>query len=210
MAVIRTERGLDRLVNFADATVAIAITLLILPLVDVAGDIAHESVGTFVSEHNGELLGFVISFIVIGRFWIIHHRVFELVLDYSPAIIWYNFLWLASIVFIPFATNLVSAIGGDRGDVDAVYIGNMVVASVAMLLIEQHLYRHPELLKENARDSIDLLRGLTPALLLVVALVLAVLVPQVGLFWLLVLFLGRPLHALLVLVFRPRGSQSGR
>lgn len=207
MTVLRTERGLDRLVNFSDAAVAIAITLLILPLVDVAADIEHQSVGAFIGDHQGELLGFGISFVVIGRFWIIHHQVFERVRDYSITMIWLNFLWLASIVSIPFATNLVSAIGGDRGDVDAVYIGNMVVASLAMWFIELHLVRHPDLLREGALESIDLLRSLSPTILLAVALVLAVLFPTVGLFWLLVLFLGRPLHLLLQLLFRRRGSQ---
>lgn len=206
MAVIRTERGLDRLVNFSDAAVAIAITLLILPLVDVAQDIEHQSVGAFIADHQGELLGFAISFVVIGRFWIIHHQVFEWIRDYSITLIWLNFLWLASIVFIPFATNLVSTIGGDRGDVDAVYIGNMVVASVAMWIMEVHICRRPELLRDGALEDIDLLRSISPTILLAVALVLAVVVPTVGLFWLLVLFLGRPLHRLLALVFRPRGS----
>ena len=47
MAPIRTERGLDRLVNFSDATVAIAITLLILPLVDAASRIGSQSFADF-------------------------------------------------------------------------------------------------------------------------------------------------------------------
>ena len=34
---MRTERGLDRLITFVDAVVAIAITLLVLPLVEVLG-----------------------------------------------------------------------------------------------------------------------------------------------------------------------------
>jgi uncharacterized membrane protein len=33
--MVRTERGFDRIVNFSDATVAIAMTLLVLPLVDL-------------------------------------------------------------------------------------------------------------------------------------------------------------------------------
>lgn len=208
MAVIRTERGLDRLVNFSDATVAIAITLLILPLVDISGDIGEQSIGEFVAEHSGALLGFAISFVVIGRFWIIHHRVFEWVQDYSTAMIWANFLWLAAIVFNPFATNLLAGSDNSRGDVDAVYIGSMIVASIAMVLIEATLKRHPELLREDARDNIDLLRGATAPVLLAVALVLAVLFPHVGMWWLLLLFLGDPLYRILARVFRRRGSQT--
>lgn len=207
MAVIRTERGLDRLVNFSDATVAIAITLLILPLVDASGDLGSDTIAEFVGDHLGALLGFAISFVVIGRFWVLHHRVFEWVQDYSNAIIWANFLWLASIVFIPFATNLLATSDSGRGDVDAVYIGNMIVASGAMALIEISLNRHPELLREDARDKIDVLRGVAPSILLAVALVLAVLFPHVGLWWLLLLFVEGPLYRILVRVFRRRGSQ---
>ena len=42
MTRFRTERGLDRLVNFSDATVAIAITVLLLPLVDIALEIEQD------------------------------------------------------------------------------------------------------------------------------------------------------------------------
>ena len=62
MAVIRTERGLDRLVNFSDATVAIAITLLILPLVDQASKLGGKSFGDFLAENGWEIFAFVISF----------------------------------------------------------------------------------------------------------------------------------------------------
>lgn len=139
---MRTGRGLDRLVNFSDAIVAIAITLLVLPLVDTASDIGRLTLAGFARENIGGLLAFAISFAVIARFWVVHHRVFEWVADYSTAIVWANFLWLAAIVFIPFAANLLSEIDGDRPDVYALYIGNMLISSLAMLLIE-YLPRPP-------------------------------------------------------------------
>ena len=83
MTDLRTPRGLDRLVKFSDATVAIAITLLILPLVDFAGDIAHESLGKVLTTHSGAIISFAVTFAVIGRFWFAHHRIFERVGNYT-------------------------------------------------------------------------------------------------------------------------------
>ena len=105
MASFRTDRGLDRLVNFSDAAVVIAITLLVLPLVGVATEITrhHATVWGIFLANGGTFLAFAISFVVIARFWVVHHRVFEFVRDYNPTIVWLNFLWLASIVFLPFS-----------------------------------------------------------------------------------------------------------
>ena len=184
----RTERGLDRLVNFSDATVAIAITLLILPLVDLAGEIDDESFGEFFGEHVGAFVAFLVTFAVIGRFWLIHHRVFEYVRDYSIGLIWCNMLWLASIVFLPFAANAVSSPSVSNGSFDALYIGTMFVTTGSMLLLDLELRRHPELLVDGARDEIDLSRSIGFLVMLVIAGVLAYLVPTVGMLWVLLLF----------------------
>ncbi|MGI9825164.1 TMEM175 family protein [Agromyces sp. Marseille-Q5079] len=189
MAIRRTERGLDRLVNFSDATVAIAITILILPLVDLAGEIGDEHFGEFLARNAGAFIAFIVTFAVIGRFWVIHHRVFELVRDYSAGLIWANMLWLASIVFLPFAANAVSTRETADGSFDAVYIGTMFVTTTAMLLIDLILRRHPELLAEGTQ-RIELTRSLSVLIALVIAGVLAYLVPSVGMLWVLLLFLA--------------------
>jgi uncharacterized membrane protein len=46
---MRTERGLDRLVTFLDAVVAIAITLLVLPLVELLGEGHDEDLGRLLA-----------------------------------------------------------------------------------------------------------------------------------------------------------------
>ena len=77
MTRFRTERGLDRLVNFSDATVAIAITVLLLPLVDIALEIEKESLGELLWSNIGTIIAFAITFAVIARLWSVHHRIFE-------------------------------------------------------------------------------------------------------------------------------------
>ncbi|WP_223692889.1 TMEM175 family protein [Leifsonia poae] len=209
MAEIRTERGLDRLVNFSDATVAIAITILILPLVDVSSKITDMTLWEFLRTNSGEVIGFVISFWVIGRFWMVHHRVFEWVDSYSTGLLWANLLWMAGIVTVPFAANLLANAQNGRGDVYGFYIGSMVVTSGAMVLIEYLLMRNPALLTERGRGQVDLVRACCAPLLLLVATVLASLYPNVGMFWVLLMLLSTPLYLLLNRVFGRRGSQSG-
>lgn len=200
MAAVRTERGLDRLVNFSDATVAIAIMLLVLPLVDAAGDIGDKGLAVFLGEHWWDVLAFLISFAVIARFWVVHHHVFELVRSYSAPLVWLNFLWLVAIVAMPFTTNVLANSEG-RPDVYALYIGNMLLTSVVMQLLGWLIRRSPEVRREEVREGMDASRGWAASLLLALSLVLAVLVPSVGMWWLFLLFLSEPLHRLLVLLF---------
>ena len=47
---MRTERGFDRLLTFADAVVAIALTLLVLPLSELAADLGDENIGQVFSD----------------------------------------------------------------------------------------------------------------------------------------------------------------
>ncbi|HEY2556981.1 MAG TPA: TMEM175 family protein [Diaminobutyricibacter sp.] len=198
MASFRTDRGLDRLVNFSDAAVAIAITLLVLPLVDIATEITgeHTTIWGLFTANWGTFLAFAISFVVIARFWMVHHRVFEFVRDYNGALIWLNFLWLASIVFLPFSTNVLSLAAGNKPDVYALYIGTLIVTSASMLLMESVLKRNPGLLREGVEGALRLTPSVIATALFVVALVLAVLVPSVGMLWLLILLLSGPIEAL--------------
>jgi len=183
----RTDRGLDRLVNFSDATVAIAITLLILPLVDIASEMSSgESAGDLLRQHWPALLEFFITFWLISRFWILHHQVFEHVRSYNPRIMQLNFVWLISIVFLPFAANLLNSGENDDRVAHALYLGSMVVTSLALTAIELVLRRNPELLATPLGDSA---RGLIAAGLLSAALVLSVVFPSIGLLWALLLLL---------------------
>lgn len=64
------ERDLDRLLTFVDAVVAIAITLLGLPLAEAAAGLGDRSVAELLQDQADHLFGFALSFAVIARLWV--------------------------------------------------------------------------------------------------------------------------------------------
>jgi uncharacterized membrane protein len=211
MSLFRTERGLDRLVNFSDAAVAIAITLLVLPLVDFAPEIAHTTLGHLLGEHWETLLAFVISFAVIGNFWIVHHQLFELVDDYTYTLAWLDLLWLFSIIVVPFSTAVLANAPSGIPEIYLLYIGTMILSSGSMLLMRVVLQQRPELLREEVRGQLKIAEASVPTAILVLALILALTFPGVGIYWLFLLFLSAPATALVRrLTGQPRSDSSPR
>lgn len=194
--MLRTDRGLDRLVNFSDATVAIAITLLLLPLVEVASEISDKPLREVLGENWATLLAFFVSFFVIARIWSSHHRIFEAAVSYSPLLLRVNFVWLACIAFLPFSSNLVSHAYGDRG-VYALYIGTMTVSSLTLTVMGEILLRDRSLVDEERLELLHPIDSRLTLAALALSLLLAVLFPDVGLFWLLLLVPAGRLSAFL-------------
>lgn len=191
---MKTAHGYGRLVGFSDGVVAIAITLLILPLVDSASDYDGDT-GKFVMEHLGKLLVFLLSFAVIGNFWLVHHRTFERIRSYNTGLLWANLLWLLSIVFLPFPTALLaSSPSGDRATY-VLYVGTMVVTTAAEVLMQAIIMRHPELQAEEVRGALRLRPYLTPLVIMVIALLIALVFPDIGLWGLALFALSGPIEA---------------
>ena len=64
---------------FTDAVVAIAMTLLILPLLESVSTAADEGLGTadYLRENGTQLFAFVLSFVIISRFSFAHEKLFD-------------------------------------------------------------------------------------------------------------------------------------
>lgn len=190
--VQRTDRGFDRLVYFSDAVVAIAISLLILPVVDDVSS-GDESIGELVDRHGGQLLAFAISFVVIARFWVTHHQMFERITGYTPALMNANIAWLATIVFLPLPTELL---GNDSGDLRVrygVYVASVFLVSLTLTLLNQIMARAPQLHRPGVVPPLRK-SGITVTGLILVALVVAVTVPTIGLFAMFIVALSGPLE----------------
>lgn len=139
----RTERGLDRLVAFTDAVVAIAITLVVLPLVDVAAS-GEVSLAKLFAEDGYKLGAAAVSFSVIAALWRIHHVVFERAVTYTGGLLQVNLFWLAAVVFLPVPTALLfssKADGAAEQAVVAVYAGVLAVAQLAIAVCAEIIRR---------------------------------------------------------------------
>jgi uncharacterized membrane protein len=197
-------RGVQRLENFSDAVVAIAATLLILPLVDAVNEENPASLTEFVDTNGRALLSFVLSFLVIYRFWIVHHGLYSRLRGYSTALLWVNCLWLLSIVFLPFPTQLVASPQGSVRVDFGIYIGTMLLMTVTSLLAHLIVIRSPALQVADARAATSLIPGAAAAVALGLALALVLSAPAVGGWSLLLLLLTGPLERL----FRRRRTPS--
>ena len=136
------KQGVDRIIAFSDGVVAIAITLLILPLTDIE-PAEDASLADVAADNAGALLGFALSFAVIANYWTIHKDIFRPLLRHDPRLVLLNMLWLAAIAFLPFPTSLIE--DGLDGGFGTLYISTLLAASVLSLLLANYLVRHPEL-----------------------------------------------------------------
>lgn len=118
MAKRRADNEIEfsRIVAFSDGVFAIAITLLVLPLGIKAG-LADDQVADALFDQWDNLLAFAISFAVIGRFWLVHHRFFSEVEAFDGRLMGLNMFYLAWIVLIPFSSEVLGEYGGTTAGV---------------------------------------------------------------------------------------------
>ena len=148
-------RALERLVAFSDGVFSIAMTLLVLsltvPALTGSTEKVNEELWQALKEQWPEIVSYVISFAVIGRFWLIHHRIFRLVRKADSALLVWNLALLALIAIVPFPTELLGRYGDTTTAVVA-YSATMVLLGLTSLGMTRHIY-NGGLLDEKVTDE---------------------------------------------------------
>ena len=199
--------GPERLLAFSDGVVAIALTLLILPLAELVPEVeepTHSGLD-ILTDNLAPIGSFILSFAVIARFWVAHHRVFDGAPRVSPLVVWVNTLWLFSIVVLPFPTEMVGAFSEDPFTLHF-YVATLFVSS-ALLTVMSVLVARSRPPEEHAMSR-RAGSGSTAVLLLVI-LVVTFVAPQLGYWPMLLLFATSPVERLLGSVVRRRGGRGG-
>jgi uncharacterized membrane protein len=190
---VERSRDFERFVTFIDAMVAIAITLLVLPLVDMVGELGDGAVGALLSAHTDEIGGFLLSFVVIANAWFTQHHVVRSVIAPDQLVMRLMMFWTLTIVILPFPTALVAKAGHDP-TTKIFYIGTLALTSGTVAVLCWAVGR-----KRDIRDTDDKPNpalGIGSTIGFVVALAISLMVPSTSYYPLLLLLLPGPVIAL--------------
>jgi uncharacterized membrane protein len=108
---------LDRLVNFSDAVFAIAATVLVLSInyshnlhqPDLDRKLWHE-----FGDVLPQVLAYALSFFIIARNWLGHHRVFKMIRRIDGRFIALNLAVLGLVALVPFPTDVYGNYPSER------------------------------------------------------------------------------------------------
>jgi uncharacterized membrane protein len=197
------EPGVERIVFFSDAVFAIAMTLLVIDLrpPDVMAGLTDREYGDALLTLIPNVFSYLLSFAVIGLYWIAHWRRFQLIDRSNQGLAFLNLVLLATIAFMPFPTALMGA----QGDRPLVVVLYAVTLSVAGLLgTTEWLYaRRAGLTRADLADDrarYEAVRGLAVPIVMLCSLVLLPIVgPMLPLFWTLIFVV----QVLIVRRYRP-------
>jgi uncharacterized membrane protein len=137
----------NRLEALVDGVFAFAMTLLVvgLSVPDIPKADAAVELPKHIATMFPEILSFVIAFLILASFWIVHHEHFHYLRSVNGVVLWLNIFILIFVVLVPFSTNL----SGDYPHVPIapfIFHLNMLALGSLFLIQWQYIIRRPALL----------------------------------------------------------------
>ncbi|HEU5016017.1 MAG TPA: TMEM175 family protein [Roseiflexaceae bacterium] len=174
--IIEDHLGLERLIFFSDAVFAIAVTLLALEIrLPDATDLDNDAqLLAALAALGPKYFSYVISFLVIGSYWLVHHRSFRHIVRYDRRLLMLNLLLLMVVAFLPFPS---SVIGESNSRVATIFYAlTMVITGLLSAMIWLHAHRHGRLTDQQLAPPVfrqGLLRSLIPPAIFLISIALA-------------------------------------
>jgi uncharacterized membrane protein len=158
---VHDQQALERLIFFSDAVFAISITLLALEIRLPAGEETLNNVELAAALLSiwPKYFGFVLSFLVIGFFWISHHRKFRYIWRYDRRLIFLNLLLLMVIAFIPFPTSVLSEHGNRTATIFyalVIILGGLISIAMWWYATDHNRLTDPQLDARQRRKEITM------------------------------------------------------
>ncbi len=142
--------NIEKLTLFSDAIFAFAITLLAIDI-----RVIQLPENLIASQLNNEIIGllpkfisFILSFFIVGSYWISYHRIIYFIKRYDRGLIALNLLFLMFIVLLPFPNDLIGKYPGNQIAV-IIYAVLLAITGLSIFLLWLHASRGHRLVEER-------------------------------------------------------------
>jgi uncharacterized membrane protein len=129
----------NRLEALVDGVFAFAMTLLVVSLgiPTIPDSQAAAELPAYIAGMYPEFVSFVLAFLLLAVFWIVHHRHFHFLHTIDSRVLWLNIGILICIVLVPFTTS----VSGDYPDVQiAVGIFHLNLLAIGLFFTAHWYY----------------------------------------------------------------------
>lgn len=181
----------NRLESFSDGVFAIVITLLVLDL--RLPPVGYSALGESLRSMLPSIAAYVLSFLLVGMYWVFHHHAFTLLEAVDGVLLWLNVVFLLFISFMPFPTMMLGRYPFET--LPVVFYGvNLLLANLMGLLSLTYLHYNPQLASSrftagNYRRQVRMYLGVNGLYIANIALAFVVPTMSVAVFGVMALFL---------------------
>jgi uncharacterized membrane protein len=148
---------IERMNALTDGVFAIVLTLLVLELKLPEKD---ESVLALIADDWHVFLAWLISFVAIARFWLVHHSVTSGMLRCHTVTLALNFAVLGAVSLVPFSADIIGTERVVEPWSTVIFAANIALLSITVGLMAWHAAREPHLLDpERPSDVLGLHRS---------------------------------------------------
>lgn len=146
-------RDSARVELFSDGVFAIAITLLVLDLIQILHPKSEEDLITLCLHHWQAFLAFFIGFTTILICWINHHAAFESIRRADTNFLWVNGFLLFVVTLTPFSTAVLAEYLQEDAKTALAFFGfNYILISIAANWICSYAYHHNLIVEEDREN----------------------------------------------------------
>jgi TMEM175 potassium channel family protein len=132
----------SRIEAFSDGIFSIAITLLIIELVQILHTKNDKGIINLLLHNWQYLFAFMIGFLTILVCWINHHLVFTYIRKVDSKLMWVNAFVLFMVAFAPFPTAVLAEYFESERHMSLAFFGlNYVLIALAAYCISAYVYR---------------------------------------------------------------------
>lgn len=182
---------LEHVISFSDAIFAFSITFMAITIQipNMPENLTQTQVIDILLGQTSHFAIYVISFFVIGIYWISYHQIFNHITESRGVMIWLNLLFLFSITLISFAVDLQVQYGFYY-IIFAIYASILTLSGALLTIIWLHAKKKgliENTLKSTDIQNLTLQSVLTPSVFALSILISIINVQIAYYFWLVII-----------------------